>query len=291
MQKIKIMTDSASDIDRDLEVSLGIKILPFTVIMDGKVYRERVDFTNEEFYQMIDECKDFPSTSQLTAFELIEAYTELFEEGYTDVIFVTIASKGSATYQNALMAREQFYSDLPGAEKMRIHVIDSGGYTGIYGYPVTQAAKKLERGASAEELVDYLTEWFTHSEVLFAPFTLKYVKRSGRVSAAAAFAGELLGLRPLIRITDGVSSVDKKVRGDKNIIPSMIQMLDERMIPKTPYCMISGKDDTYANELAKELTKKFGYPPAQFFHIGAAISINAGPDVVGITIRAKRNGF
>lgn len=289
MQKIKIMTDSACDIDRDLEVSLGIKILSFTVIMDGKDYRERVDFTNEEFYKLIDECKEFPSTSQLTAFQLQEAYQELFDEGYTDVIYVTIASKGSATHQNALMARDSFYEEVEGArDKMKIHIIDSGNYTGVYGYPVIQAAKKLERGATVEELVDYLTEWFTCGEVLFAPFTLKYVKRSGRVSAAAAFAGELLGLRPLIRITDGVSCVEKKVRGDKNIIPSLIALMEERMIPKTPYCVLSGKDDTYANELAKELTKKFGYPPAHLFHIGAAVTINAGPDVVGVVIRAER---
>ncbi len=289
MQKIKIMTDSACDIDRDLELSLGIKILSFTVIMDGKDYRERIDFTNEEFYKMIDEAKEFPSTSQLTAFELQEAYQELFDQGYTDVIYVTIASKGSATHQNALMARDNFYDEVEGADKMKIHIVDSGNYTGVYGYPVIQAAKKLQRGASVEELVDYLTEWFTCSEVLFAPFTLKYVKRSGRVSAAAAFAGELLGLRPLIRITDGVSYVAKKVRGDKNIIPNLIELMESRMIPKTPYCIISGKDDTYADELAKELTKIFGYPPAGYFHIGAAVTINAGPDVVGVVIRAERN--
>ena len=287
MQKIKLMTDSTSDIDPELEQSLGIQILCFPVTVDGVAYRERQDFTNTELYEMMAHAADFPTTAQLTAFEFQEAYQQALEEGYTDLIYVSISSTGSATHSNALMARDAFYAQVPGAEKLRIHVVDSKNYTGVYGYPVMQAAMKLKKGATVDELLNYLTEWFQSAEVLFTPLTLKYAKRSGRISAAAAFAGELLGLKPLIRITDGVSKVETKIRGDKNIVPTMSKYIQQRMIPKTPYSLIAGCDDTFAEELKKELVKKLGYPPEHLFHIGATVSCNAGPDVVGIVIRSE----
>ena len=287
MQKIKLMTDSTSDIDPELEQSLDIQILCFPVTVDGVGYRERQDFTNTEFYQMLEHAVEFPTTAQLTAFEIQEAYEQALEEGYTDLIYVTIASQGSATYSNAIMARDAFYAQVPDAEKLQIHVVDSKNYTGVYGYPVMQAAAKIKKGASVEEVLNYLTEWFQSAEVLFVPLTLKYAKRSGRISAAAAFAGELLGLKPLIRITDGVSKVETKIRGDKNIIPTMSKYIQQRMIPRTPYSLVAGCDDTFANELKKELVKKLGYQPEHLFHIGATVSCNAGPDVVGIIIRSE----
>lgn len=287
MQKIKLMTDSTSDIDPELEQSLDIQILCFPVTVDGVGYRERQDFTNTEFYQMLEHAVEFPTTAQLTAFEIQEAYEQALQEGYTDLIYVTIASQGSATYSNAIMARDAFYAQVPDAEKLQIHVVDSKNYTGVYGYPVMQAAAKIKKGASVEEVLNYLTEWFQSAEVLFVPLTLKYAKRSGRISAAATFAGELLGLKPLIRITDGVSKVETKIRGDKNIIPTMSKYIQQRMIPRTPYSLVAGCDDTFANELKKELVKKLGYQPEHLFHIGATVSCNAGPDVVGIIIRSE----
>ncbi len=286
MQKIKMMTDSTSDIDLETAEALGIKMLCFPVTVDGVGYRERLDFSKQDFYKMMAEAGEFPTTAQLTPFELQETYTELLEAGYSDVIYVTISSTGSATHQNAHLARDTFYAEVPGADKLKIHIVDSRNYTAVYGYPVMQAAQKLQKGASVMEVLDYLDEWFGCAQVLFTPLTLKYVKRSGRVSAAAAFAGELLGLRPLIQIANGESTVLEKIRGDKNIVTRMLQKTLQLMTPKTPYIMVAGCNDAYAKELAKELTKKVGYPPEELIYIGATVACNAGPDVVGVIIRS-----
>ena len=87
MQKIKLMTDSTSDIDPELEQSLGIQILCFPVTVDGVAYRERQDFTNTEFYEMMAHAADFPTTAQLTAFEFQEAYQQALEEGATVTLY------------------------------------------------------------------------------------------------------------------------------------------------------------------------------------------------------------
>ncbi|MBR3267610.1 MAG: DegV family protein [Oscillospiraceae bacterium] len=286
--KIKLMTDSVSDIGKELADALGIHLLCMPVTVDGKPLREEVDFTKEEFYQMIDTAKEFPSTAQLTPFEILEAYEEIAAQHFTDLIYVTIGAGGSGTYANAEMARNQFYEAHPNAEsRMKIHLVDGRNYTATYGYSVAEAAKKLARGASVGELVDYLEDWAKHAGLYFVPMTLKYVKRSGRVSAAAAFAGELLGLKPFCRIVNCKSTVLTKIRGEQNIIPKLVETVLADIQPHTPYIVMQGSNPAIAQELGAALTKALGYPPEQYCSIGAAICCNAGANVVGFVIKRK----
>lgn len=288
MNKIKILTDSSCDIPKDKEEELDIKIMNFAIVVDGNDYRERVDFDSDGYFKMMDEALEFPSTSQVTMFEFFEAYTEIFEQGYTDVIHITISSTGSNTHNAAIMARNRFYDEVENAEKMRIHIVDSANYTAVQGYGVIQAGIKAQKGSSVDEILSYLEEWYSSAEVIFAAYTLKYAKRSGRISATAAFAGEMLGLKPIIKIAGGVSSTPNKVRGDKNIIPKIVEMAETEMIPHTPYCIVYGSVKEYADELSKAMTKKFGYPPEWVCKIGAAVASNAGHQVVGIVIKSNR---
>ncbi len=289
MQKIKILTDSTCDIPFEAEKRLGIKIMNFSIIVDGKEYRERQDFSNEEFYDMVAQAKEMPKTAQLTTFEILENFKELYNEGWTDVIYVTICSTGSATYHNALAAAEQFKEETAnsGRPKMRIYVIDSLGYSGMYGYNVMQAAKMAQNGDNVEDIVDYLKNYFKHTEGHIVPLTLKYVKKSGRITAAAAFAGELLGLRPIIKLAGGGTEIIEKVRGEKNIIPKLLADAEKHMDTSKPYLVVVGKNKELPKILAKEMEKKFGYAPEYFNEIGAAVTCNTGPELAGLIYSGK----
>lgn len=290
MQKIKIMTDSACDISAEAEKELDIKIMCFPVIVDGKDYIERETLSNEEFYDLLGTSSNVPATSQITAFRYVDAYEQLFEEGYKEVINITISSTGSNTYNSALMAKDTFFDDNPEAVgEFKIHVVDSLTYTAGYGYTVIEAAKKAKKGSSSDEILAYLKGWFSCVEIYFAPYSLEQVKRSGRVSCAAAFMGELLGLRPLIQMVDGTSNVLEKIRGNKNIIPKIADTAVKNMIPKTPYIIIKGSVNEHAEELSKEMIKRVGYPPELTIQIGCAVANNAGAEVAGITIKANKN--
>lgn len=288
MAKIKIMTDSASDITEKAEKELDILIVPFKVTLGDKGYTSRVDFDNEQFYKMMDEFDGMPTHSQITSFEFLEIFERLYKEGYTDVINVTINKEGSATNGNSLLATEQFFDENPEAKgKFNIYTIDGVSYTGGYGYAVTQAAIKAQRGESAKDIVDFVEDWVRSCTIFFAPYTLKYAKKSGRIPSAAAFAGELMGLRPIMRIQDNKIVTNSKVRGDKNIIPEILKLTANEIIPQTPYSIVYGKDRSVAEEMAAVMTKKLGYPPVEFYQIGAAIAINAGPKVVGTIFKRK----
>lgn len=289
VEKIKIMTDSACDIDAELEKELNIKILCFPITVGEKSFFEREDMTTPEFYDLIEHSEDMPKTAQVTAPRFEEAYKEIFDEGYTDLIYISIASKGSNTNASAHMAMETFYGENPDAkDKMKIHIVDSKNYTGVYGHAVIHAAKKAEKGASVEEILSYLDDWFACAEAHFCCYSLKYAKKSGRISCAAAFLGEMLGLRPIIRMTDAVSTTEAKVRGDKGVIPKLVEIAADRMIPQTPYSIMYGESMERAEELADALTKKVGYAPDFYFQVGAAVASNSGPNMVGLIIKAQR---
>jgi DegV family protein with EDD domain len=290
VEKIQIMTDSGSDIPKFYEQKHNIRILCFPISVGDRSFFDR-DMSDAEYYKLIlDSVKssDFPTTAQITTLVFGEVFEEYYTAGITDLIYTAIADKGSATYGNAMMAKKAFYEEHPGAsETFRIHIIDSGNYTGVYGWPVIQAAVKAEKGVSAADIVEYITDWCRYAEVDFGCYTLDFVKRSGRVSTAAAFVGEMLGLRPILRIKQAVSSTTAKVRGDKSVVPKVADTVCERIIPGTPYVLIAGIDKNAEDDLRHTMTKRLGYPPEMVFYVGAAVAANVGPYVAGVIFKAR----
>ncbi len=287
MSKIKFMADSACDISKEDEKKYDIKVLCFPITVGEKSFYDR-DMNIKEYYDLIMSSTELPKHSQLTPMMYKECYEQYWQEGYSDVIYTAIASKGSNTINSAMLAREQFYEENPQAkESMSIRILDSGNYTGTIGYPLIQAAVKANNGASADEIEGYLKEWYSKAEVHFGTFSLEFVKKSGRVSSAAGFVGEVLGLRPIICIKQGVSTVEAKVRGDKAVVPKLADMVCERIIPDSPYVVMEGYDPVYTDEITKELTKRLGYPPEMRFDIGGVIAANCGPKTVAVAFKGK----
>ena len=238
MRKIAILTDSACDIPPELEKQYDIDILPFVITLDGVSYVERRDFGFDEFYQMLRAAQGVPSTAQVTAIQFCEQYCKYVDEGYTDVVHVTINSTGSGTYDAAVLAQNMLREERPD-HKLNIHLIDSHTYSYVYGAPVVQAA---------------------------------------------AFAGELLGLRPIISLIDGVTKVEDKVRGDAAVPAAMIKQVRKRMdYPDGDvHYMLGCTDIPNVKELEKLCRKEFGRGPDAVFKLGAAVASNTGPDAMAI---------
>lgn len=288
MSKIVLMTDSASDISAENEKEYGIKIICFQHIFGEKTYVSRQDFNNRQYYQMLEEFDGIPTTSQYTPFGFQEIYEREFAEGCTDLIYVSINAKGSSTHGNAVIAREMFYEEHPEAKNMmRIHIIDGRHYTGAYGHAVVEGAKLLKNGASAEEIIAYITDWCDHCRIFFVPYTLKYAAKSGRINGATAFLGNALGIKPLMWIKDQAINDVAKIRGEKNVIKSILDHTLEDMKPGSPYMIVYGDTPSLRDEMEKAMSAAVGYPPAESYEIGAEIAANAGPKVVGVIYYKK----
>ena len=290
MAKIKIMTDSACDIPKEKEHELNIRILNFPITIEEKGYREREDFETQEFYEVLESCTKIPTHAQITPIEFEEAYQKYYDEGYTDLIYISINSNGSATYQNSIMAKNTFFEEHPEAkDSFQIHIVDSTTYSMVYGYAVIEAAEKAKKGAPVNEIIAFVEDWVHSDHVYFATYDLKFAKKSGRVSAVAAFVGELMGLKPILTFDHGKSKVLGKVRGEKAVIPDLIKRAKAEITPNTPYYILSGDKLEKTEELVKECKKALGGEPQGVYPIGAVISINAGPQVVAVVVKGSQN--
>ena len=286
--KIKMITDSASDIPFEMAEEWEVDVMPIPITVDGKACFERVDFAFESFYDILVNAASIPSTSHITAVAFSEKFREYYEQGYTDLIFVSINSKGSEMYNAAIMGRQMLYEEVPEAENAcRIHVVDSKTYTIAYGAAVLRAAQMVKKGAGVQDILDYLEDYFDSVEIYFSVYSLDFAKKSGRISVAAAFVGEMLGLRPVMSIIDGEIKIPEKVRGDKNVIPALVRYAKKQALPDSPYAVVQGVTKEEGAMLEKELTKEFGFAPYGRFQAGAAITINSGPKVVAVCVTGR----
>jgi len=295
MQKIKFVVDTPSDIpDRYLD-RYGIEMVGVPIVVDGKGYVERKSFSITEFYPILEGAKEPPVTSRVPIGDFVDAYVRAWNEGYTDVIVITMNSNGSGTYESAHIAMEMFFTDVPEADGyFSIHLIDSMTYSLAYGYPTVRAASMAQRGKSVEEILEYLYDFFSRVEIYLVCYSLEYAKKSGRISAAAAFVGDVLGMRPIIAMIDGATKVVEKVRGDKNATQRLAEVYRERRVNAEDIVVTaSAAVDEYGHELKALVERELG---RKVLHckLGAAITINSGPRAIGLCLlgkKRKRNDY
>ena len=289
MRKIQIMTDSASDISVADEKQHNISVIPFPVTLGGKSYTSRVDFDNEGFYALMAEHDDIPTTSQITPFQFVDIYLNQARAGVTDLILVLINSKGSSTYDNSVQAIRLFHEDYPEYPDFRVHSFDGMGYNACYGVPVVEAAKMLEAGAGVEEICAWLEDVLPRRQVYFGIYDLKYAARSGRIPTAAAFLGNKLNLKPVMKIFDREITTAAKCRGEKKLVEKIAQLSLSDMEPGTPYQVVYGCDESCLEELRAAMKEALGYEADAVYQIGAAVAANAGPRVVGVAFTRKKD--
>lgn len=289
MSKVRFLTDSGSDITVQEEKEYGIDLINFQIALEDKSYWERVDFTNEGFYKMINASNEIPKTSQITSIRFEEKFLQYADDGVEDLIVVLINSTGSQTFGNAVLARDNLYEENPQLkDKMRIHLIDSRSYTISYGYTIIEAVKRYRNGESVDEVVSFLEDWFDRAETYIIPFDLRHLKKSGRVSAAAAFLGELMGLKPIISLIDGESTVLKKARGDKAAVMAGLDVITERIAKGGEYLVLRTTAEENTDLFIEEATKRLGYPPVYQTYAGGVIATNTGANILGVVIRGEK---
>lgn len=282
---VKLITDSVSDISMEEELSFGVRVLPYPVVIGGKSYDCRVELSNQEFFDLMEQYPDeVPTTSQITAYSFQQVMEEEVASGNTELIFILINAKASATYGNACMAKENFFEEHPELrDRVKIEVVDSRGYMTIYGTVVVEAAKMAQTGASWEQVVDYVHAALEKRMIYFSMYSLKYAAKSGRITAAAAFVGEKLGLKPIMKIFDHEIITAAKVRGEKRMMEQLVEMACRDMKPGSPYQVMSGANLEDRDMLQRMMEERLGYGPTGGYQICPAIAANSGPRAVGLS--------
>lgn len=214
----RIITDSASDIVDFPNPNLTV--LPMTVAFGDTVYHDGVDLTHERFFDLLVESDELPSTGAVSPGVFAQAYDEARAAG-EDVVVVALSSKVSATCQSARLAAEG---------RGDVHVVDSLNACIGERVLVEYALMLAERGLPAADIAAQLERARSRVHMLGLLDTLEYLRRGGRIGSAAAAAGALLALKPVITMANGEVELLGKARGSKNARNLLVELVGEHPI-------------------------------------------------------------
>ena len=204
---VRIITDSGSDCLQGEHPQLDV--LPLSVGFGSTVYQADVELTRERFYELLVEGDDFPTTGQVNPYAFSQAISRAQEAG-EDVVVISLSSKLSGTYQSACTAAAE------AGDATEVHVVDTENVTLGMKILIQYALRLLDEGKPAAEIARAVEEARDRVCVVALLDTLEYLKRGGRISAAAGTVGELLSIKPVITVRDGEVAVLGKARGSKN---------------------------------------------------------------------------
>ena len=194
---IKLMVDSAADIGQQEAKKMGIVMIPMLITIGEEEYYDGVNLSPQEFYEKLIESDVLPKTSLINTFRFEEEFAKQTANG-EDLIVITISSELSGTYESACRAAEKFNG--------KVHVVDSLNACIGERLLCEYALRLIEQGKSVEEVLAELEENKSKIHVMALLGTLEYLKKGGRISSAVAFAGELIALKPVVGLVDGVCS-------------------------------------------------------------------------------------
>ena len=280
---IKILVDSASDVEKNEAEELGVSVIPMQVRFGDKEYSDGVNLSHVEFFEKLIESAELPQTSQINEFSWEEKFKQFTADG-SEVIAITISSKLSGTYSCAVKAAKKFDG--------KVHVVDSIEASIGERILLQYAIKLVKDGKPSAEIVNELNEKKNKIQVLAVLDTLKYLRKGGRISSVAAIAGEMLSIKPVISIVKGEIKLSGKAMGSKksnNLLNQLVEKcggIDFDM----PYALAySGLSDNFLQKYLKDSEYiwkgKTDYIPS--YMIGSTIGTHVGPNAIAVAFFAK----
>ncbi|SFF73304.1 EDD domain protein, DegV family [Halobacillus alkaliphilus] len=278
MRRIILSTESGADLPNELADKYDIQVVPMHIIMDGKDYLDG-SLPVQEIYDYYERTKKIPSTTSTNAHEYQKFFATIREK-FPECIIIHIGytSKASSSFQNAVIAREEFED---------IYLIDALNVTGGLAAIVLYAAKILEKepNIEPEHFVEKIEEIVPKARLAFIPGSLEFLKAGGRVSNTASLIGTLLKIKPCIELKDGKLMSTKKYRGKMTRATEKLfrDYLNEFNIDKEQlYFIYSIGLDERIKERMDEVAKDNGFQNIRWIQAGGMISTHSGAGGFGV---------
>lgn len=271
--QVKIVTDSAADLDPALAAELDVRVVPLTIRFGDDEYTDGVELSPEQFYAKMATSDILPATAAPAPGAFEAAIREAGSSG-GPVVVINISSDLSATMASAENAARAIGDDLD------VRVVDSRSITATQGLKVIHAARAATDGASANEIVALVEDLRTRSRVYGALSTLDNLKKGGRIGGAQAMLGSVLSIKPIIDISTGSVTEAGKVRTrHKSLMWLRDKLFAEPQIDELALC--SGNSDD-VEELLGLIAPRYDREQVQLWTIGPVIGTHGGPGVIGL---------
>ena len=275
-KKVNIIVDSTADITEDVKERLTV--VPLTLRFGDEEYIEGVTIQKKEFYQKLIESDVLPKTSQAAPADFEDVFEKIVAAGESAVV-ITLSSKLSGTWQSAMIAAREYEDS--------VYVVDSRSVAIGAAILAKLALRLVDEGMGAREIAERLEKEREKICLIAMLDTLEYLKKGGRISAAAAFAGGVLSIKPVVCIRDGEIVILGKARGSKqgnNLLVSEIRKTGGIDFTKPILLGYTGLDDTLLQkyiEDSKALWEE-GISSLETTMIGSVFGTHAGPGAVAV---------
>lgn len=275
-KKVNIIVDSTADITEDVKERLTV--VPLTLRFGDEEYIEGVTIQKKEFYQKLIESDVLPKTSQAVPADFSDIFEKIAAAGESAVVII-LSSKLSGTWQSAMIAAREYEDS--------VYVVDSRNVAIGTAILAKLALRLVDEGMGAREIAERLEKEREKICLIAMLDTLEYLKKGGRISAAAAFAGGVLSIKPVVCIRDGEIVILGKARGSKqgnNLLVSEIRKTGGIDFTKPILLGYTGLDDTLLQkyiEDSKALWEE-GISSLETTMIGSVIGTHAGPGAVAV---------
>ena len=278
--KTRIIVDSTADLMPDLKKR--VHIVPLTVHFGEEEYIDGVTIDNDTFYKKLIEGDVLPTTSQATPVAFMAEFEKAKEAGESAVV-ITVASKLSGTYQSAVIAANGYDN---------IYIVDSASVATGNGILVELALNLLDEGKNAEEIAQLLEKEKEKIVTVALLDTLEYLKKGGRISKTAAFAGAVLNIKPVLSIADGEINMLGKARGSKMGNNLLVQEIDKAGgidFAKPVLLGYSGISDALLVKYIEDSRHIWegNLDEIRYTSVGSVIGTHAGPGAIVVSFFKK----
>lgn len=281
MSKIAVMTDSNSGITQEESVAMGVKVLPMPFLIDGQMYYEDISLTQGEFYERLASEVDI-STSQPSPEEVTKAWDELLEE-HDSIVYIPMSSGLSGSCQTAIMLAQDYEG--------KVQVVDNQRISVTQRQSVLDAQALIARGKSAVEIKEYLEKVKLESSIYIMLDTLKYLKKGGRITPAAAALGSALRLKPVLQIQgeklDAFTIARTKKQGVSKMLAAIENDINTRFggtehMEKIHMEVAHTQNEEAARELVEQIREKFAVEEVVMNPLSLSVSCHIGPGSLAV---------
>lgn len=282
---VKIVTDSTAHLPLAERAKYDITVIPLHAIFGSDDYRDEVDLSNKQFYDMLPTAKHHPKTSQPSAGEFEQVYRPLLDAG-KEIVSIHLPSSLSGTFASACAAKQQLETEFKRA--LPLSLVETPWLSMALGLLCIAAAQAAQAGKSRDEIVATVNALIPKLNLIFVLDTLEYLKRGGRIGGAKAMLGSMLNVKPMLQIEKGRVEPLEQPRSRAKALKRLLEILEERAGGRPLHAsVLHAQDPDEAASLEKQIRSRFDCKEFYITEIGPAIGVHTGPDAVGLAFYAE----
>lgn len=281
--RIRLITDSSADLPKEILERYNILQLPLHIIFGEEHFLDKVNLDPKEFFEKLVTYKESPTTSQVSPMEFIETFKQELKQN-DRIICMTMGANASGTFQSAMIARDELEAE------DKIAIVDSGLFCNGSGLLSIRIAEMIESGMEFGDIVEEANLLKHKIEVVFCVDTLKFLRKGGRIKSTEAIIGEVLQIKPMLRVEDGLTKPIGKVRGRHKVLKFFLDHMESNidMDSKLPIILAHGQDVEHIMQLKEQIQEKFSLNNEFIIsEVGATIGTHSGPGILAISYIKK----